>query len=69
MKTDTIMHLFKATLCRIEHKIIKAECFALDEEDAERQFETMLEEDDFEDAECVHAEEFIQDIQQRMHAI
>ena len=67
------MKTYKATLVRIEHRIIKATVNAESQEEAESLFDEMLEgvetgPDGYVEclewgtAECVHSEEFVQDL-------
>jgi len=61
------MTTYQATYCRIEHRIETLECEANSEEEASEKFDEMISDSeliDFDAMECVHADDFIQDIEE-----
>jgi hypothetical protein len=60
---------FTATYCRIEHRVVTLECLAENNEEATAIFESMYEDSadiNYDEMKCIHAEDFIQDIQEEI---
>jgi pentatricopeptide repeat protein len=61
------MKSYRASYCRVENRVIELECKANSMEEAEAKFDEMIDDSqeiDFDEMECVHAEDFIQDIEE-----
>lgn len=61
------MKTYRAMQVRIEHRVEYIECEANSLEEAETYFDSLIEDSttiDFDSMECVHAEDWIQDIEE-----